>query len=155
MPNTGLFFPKSKYKIANLKLWEAEKSIGIDAIVLIEDKIVHLDTPPTSVTATVDSGYREIKINPANEEETRFMFYESPIDHWVFTTDDTRHSTYSVNAIAFGINAPKSVKKIDAVISLNSLWKMGLYFSVLGGLIILMITALMKVKKHILRKRAD
>ena len=152
--HTDVFSEEDRYTIGHFTLWEETTSIGIDALVLLEENddqdwtksnAWNNDTTPLEVQS--DRGIRKIALN--DTETRRIQFFESPIHHWIFQHDQTRLPAFAVNAVGFGLEIPTDINEIEATIGLNTTWNRGVVIMLLGFLTLIGLTVRIEQKQDL------
>lgn len=130
----------ANFTIQDLNIYEANKTIGIDGILLIEEPKIDEAKTNSSIVSdiSVSRGERRFSIkNPSTGSEPRIQFFEAPIHHWRFNIGEEQLAPFAINGISFGMNLPDEKDiSIHANIYLNSIWQKGVYVWILGVLAI-------------------
>ena len=128
---------KAQYTISNFQLWESPKSVGIDAISLIENNLSIKESPPAILDVTATRGKRRIQ-TPDSAIPKRIHFYETPIHHWHFTEDSEIIEPFAINAISFGLKLKPEASLVESYIGFTDLWFKCLILSSMGVLLIVL-----------------
>ncbi len=149
-----IFSEEAKYAIGGFQLWQEDTSIGIDALVLLEQRPDKNWTDPdswkanttkTPILVEASRGQRHIEVE-SGTATTRFQFFESPIHHWIFESKGVRLPAFAINGVSFGLEVPSETVGVDASVALNQTWNRGVWIMLMGFVTILGLT--MRIEKR-------
>ena len=150
-----IFSEQAKYVIGGFQLWSESSSIGIDALILLEQQSTQdwslaetwqADTNTTPVAIESTRGKRTIQLDTASANR-RIQFFESPIHHWIFESSTQRLKAFAVNGLSFGLDVPENVDTVQARIALNRTWNRGVIIMLMGFLIMIGLTVRIEQKR--------
>ena len=135
-----VFSENAKFEIAKFQLFDEATSIGIDAIVLLEENTdTDWHAPSTwedteqdrELLVEASRGHRSLSLTDTSTDH-RLQFFESPVHHWIFSDGKDRIEPFAINAMSFGLTLPAETTEITSEIILNRTWNRGMMVLLMG-----------------------